>query len=130
MRKTWKIQHESYVARILDLLTLYEDVSNIAQESYKAEFFRVFAEAYLNRFCTPSYRFDQASGREVLCKEQRPRVHGDHFWSAAKERGWVKSDDDIDCKRVRDLRTVQCWWNEWTYAWDANPPRTRRKTLA
>lgn len=123
----WQTQHDAIVDRVLQLLADNEDVS-ISQEGYKGDFFAVFADAYRTHFCTPRRRYDETARRLVDLKEQRPIVHGDHFWYAAKERNWI-ADVDVEkqTKRYRDLRTVQNWWNEWKYAWDRNPPPERRK---
>lgn len=122
----WQRQHDSFVARILDLLEAYADVSNISQAKYKDDFFAIFEDAYRSHFCSPRKKYDEASGRLVSLKEQRPLVHGDQFRPAAQQRGWITNEDETS-KKYRDLRMVSIWWNEWTYAWDRNPPQPRRK---
>jgi hypothetical protein len=117
-KKKWQEQATAYHQKIVDLLKLHEDVSNIGQDSYKSDFFKIFADAYQSNFCTPDYRKDESTGRLVPRESQRPLITGDTIWAYAKDQGWVHAEMTGDEKRYRDIERVQTWWDEWVYAWN------------
>jgi hypothetical protein len=121
-KKSWRIESEAIIARVIELLQRYECVQGITQEPYKGDFFKVFSNAYRAGFCTVRRRFDPTSGRMVVCKVQRPLVSRDAIWAAAKNLAWIHGEMDPSEKRYCDIKLVCSWWNEWTYAWDRNPP--------
>lgn len=116
-KKIWRDQADDYLRQILGLLQAFEDVDCIAQESYKSMFFKVFVDAFVRRYCTPSYRESPERNRLIPCKEQRPLISGDVIWAFAKTQGWVHAEMRGDEKRYCDIQTVMTWWDEWVYAW-------------
>jgi hypothetical protein len=118
----WRKQAHAYLEKLLGLLSAYESVDSIRQESYKSAFFKVFADAYRSGFCWPGDRFDEATDRFVQCKTQRPLISGDAIWLFAKDKGWVRSEMPECDKRNRDIELLRTWWDEWVYAWNRHPP--------
>jgi hypothetical protein len=118
----WQQQADAFFRDLLSLLAAYENVDYIGQGSYKSTFFRIFADAYRSGFCSPRYRFDIQKGYHVQSKAQRPRICGDTIRDYARRQGWVHAEMPAEEKRYRYLMMVSIWWDEWTYAWDRNPP--------
>jgi hypothetical protein len=124
-KKEWREQADAYLHQILELLKCYEEVTYIGQESYKGDFFKVFAEAYRNGYCAIGERFDVKKGHWVPCKAQRPRISGEAIWSFAERHKWVHAEMTGEEKRYSDIQMVKTWWDEWTYAWKRPKPRRR-----
>ena len=124
-KREWREQADAYLKEIMSLLRLYEGVTYIGQEPYKGDFFRIFAEAYRNGYCTVGHRYDVEKDHLVPCKAQRPLISGDAIWSFAVNQGWVHAEMRGHEKRYCDIAMVQTWWDEWTYAWTHPKPRRR-----
>ena len=125
--KKWTDKRDQFLGEVLSLLRMYEGVLSIRQGSYKEDFFKVFVDAFHAKFCVATERFDVASGRMVRCKNQRPLITPDSIWSYAKDHDWCHAEMTVDEKRYRNIQMVMTWWEEWTYAWERNPPKPRRK---
>ncbi|TWT98546.1 hypothetical protein [Stieleria varia] len=129
-KKLWMTEHATFLDQIFDLLKGYEDVVSVEQEPYKQDFFRVFSEAYRAGYCWPSYRVDEERDRLVQSKVQRPMIFGDTIWEHARALGLIDADSTArNSKMYFHLTSLTVWWDEWTYAWNRNPPprRYRRK---
>jgi hypothetical protein len=126
-KKKWQDQHIQYMNQIMLLLEHYDDVTDVGQEPYKSDFFKIFANAFCAGFCLPSERFSTNSNLYVRCKSQRPLVSGDTIWFFAKDQGWLKAEIGENENRYENILRIMTWWDEWTYAWSRNPPARKRK---
>lgn len=82
-------------------MTHKQILGNMRQDPYRSDLFKLFAEAYRNRF------FDE---------ESEPLLTGDAIL-VKLERRWV-ADNEERRKLLWDFTTM---WNDWRYAWDKHP---------
>lgn len=74
----------------------------MGQEPYKGDFFKLFKEAYRNRYFHPS---------------SRPRLTGDAFRDILLAR-WNAGGDSKKQERQKLMDQLFAKWDEWRYAWD------------
>lgn len=121
----WRRQLNAYLQQVLDLLIRYEDCS-IAQQSYKSDFFKIWADAFINGFCTTNFRIDPETNNAVRNKEQRPRMDCGSILAFLREKGYLNSKRR-NIKREGNAEYLCTWWTEWTFALRQKMPRKKRK---
>ena len=95
---------EEIIERLIELLDQHlKDVRGyIGQEPYKGDFFKLFKEAYRNRY------FDVQAD---------PLLTGDSLRDIVVAR-WFTGEDAEDERRQQLMDQLFPKWDEWRYAWD------------
>ncbi len=94
---------DEIIKQIIDYLKGHLHGSRGAIEgNYKADFFKLFREAYDENY------FDESS---------RAGLRGDALRDIIVER-WFTGDDAKDEKRWELMSQFSAMWDEWRYAWD------------
>lgn len=123
-KKLWRNEVDEILQQILGYLQRIEDVTNICQEPNKSEMFKIFRDAFLSGYCGTRYK-ESKSGLIVRKAPKKSQIYDETIENYAREHEWINATSSTDSKRYRDLECVKVWWNEWTYAWDKNPPKRK-----
>src|SRR5438105_15657293 len=107
VRKARRASREEAIAimsRVARLVARYRTVAWFGQPEYKADFFRVFVDAFKGGYCGNT--------------KTKPFIMGERLYAFAE----AVLKDERRSYRPDTLETVCMWWDEWTYALCQFPP--------
>jgi hypothetical protein len=108
-------------SEILRYCELNSNVSWI-QESYKSDFFSIFADAFYSGHC--GYAGNKKLAKARKNRKRKKSQPEEFFVSPATIRAFLKENWAKPKQRMIDDLLV--WWEEWTYAWSHHPPSLHR----
>lgn len=118
-------KRDQYFSKILELIDEFSD-RNIELDQYKAQFWQVFADAFVSRFCLPKTKIDYDKMRVI--RMASPLATADSIFMFAKDSGWLEARLSNGEQHDPHLDQVVIWWREWTYACGHHLPKRKRRS--